>query len=715
MRFGILGPVVVGGEGGVVQVRGLMPRTLLAALLVDANNVVSVPRLFGALWDDHPPDTARSSLQNHVTRLRAVLSANGGERIRTVAPGYLIQVAAGELDLAAFTGLHRRGLDAHRAGDWDGAACHLAGALRLWRGESMADVAAGTLRHIEARRLSELRLNALEVRIHADLQRGRDEEIIAELGALIAAYPMRERFHELLMLASYHVGRQAEALGAYQQARALLVSELGVEPGAGLRRLQERILAADPALARPAARGSGPAGTVWPETGAAPGRPAQLPADLADFTGRAGQLALLTQLLDSRRQGSAVAAIVVLSGPAGIGKTSLAVHAGHRLADSFPDGQLYAHLNGTGAPASPASVLGRFLRDLGDDPAGIPVAVGERAARFRSLLAGRRLMIVLDDVRDAAQITPLLPGLGGSAVLVTTRGLLADLPVSSRIMLGDFTPAETRDLLTRIVGGCRVEAEPRAADAVVEQCAGLPLAVRIAGGRLATRPRWRIANFAARLADPAARLGEFAVGGLSVRAAFAASYDNLAAASGDGIDPARAFRLLGMSPGLDISVPAAAALLGTDEPAAGQVLEILLDNHLVQAAGPPGHYWLNGLLHLFAAERACAEEHPRALDMALNRLLAWYLNGPETADPAVAPAAALPLDPVCRASGRRWLARLGLRSGDQDQAAAEAAPAQPVECHGRLAEWIGARDSYAEQARAGESTELGQPMAVASA
>lgn len=623
MRFGVLGAVAVGSGGVLGPVRWPMPRSLLAVLLLNANRVVSAGRLVEVLWGDDPPTTAMASLHNHVMRLRSLLA--GGEKeaqIRTLAPGYVLEVADSDVDLRKFTQLSRRGRDALAVGDWDTASRDLNAALGLWRGEPLEDVTSWLLREREVPRLIQMRLEAVEARIEADLHRGGHEQLISELGELTVAYPLRERFHAQLMQACYQTGRQAEALAFYQRAREVLAEELGLDPGPDLQQLYQQILTGErrpAALARCAV-------TV---------RPAQLPADLGDLTGRADQVRLLTTRSGSAGGQPGVVPVCVVTGPGGIGKTSLAVHAAHEVSDRFPDGQLYASLGGTSArPAQPGQVLGRFLRDLGADPAHIPAGVSERATMFRSLLSGRRVLILLDDARNSTHVAMLIPGTAGSAVIVTSRNPLTELQRACRVPLAAFSKIQSIELLTRIIGSARVQAEVQAAETVVELCAGLPLALRIVGSRLVTRPHWTIADLAERLAEPTTRLDELAVGDLSVRATLTASYTNLRSGSGP-ITPARAFRLLGLWTGPDISTPAAAALFGVDLSAAEHVLETLMDGHLLQAAGTAGRYRLRDLLGIYAAERAREEESPAEIQAAIGRLLAWYLHSVMAPDQAV--------------------------------------------------------------------------------
>jgi hypothetical protein len=303
-------------------------------------------------------------------------------------------------------------------------------------------------------------------------------------------------------------------------------------------------------------------------------RPAQLTADLADFTGRAGQVKALSELLSGAGQRPGVVPVGVLTGPGGVGKTSLAVHVAHLVRDRFPDGQLVVRLGGAGPnPAEPGQVLSRFLRDLGIDSATEPAGEAERSAQFRSMLAGRRVLILLDDARDNAQVAPLIPGTSGCAVIVTSRNPLSDVPGARQVPLTALTGDQALKLLSRIIGASRMRAGEQAAAAVTELCAGLPLALRIAGSRLAARPHWRIEDLAGRLANATARLDELAIGDLSVRASFDVSYGNLPHKDA-AVPPARAFRLLSLWAGPDTGVPGAAALFGSTVPAAEQALPL---------------------------------------------------------------------------------------------------------------------------------------------
>jgi tetratricopeptide (TPR) repeat protein len=406
--------------------------------------------------------------------------------------------------------------------------------------------------------------------------------------------------------------------------RDTLVQELGVDPGAELQRLHQRILAADPGLAPGPA--DPPARSLTP-------RPIQLPADIPDFTGRHRQTDRLTRVL-SAAPDQAGPRVWVITGTGGVGKTALAVHTAHRLAPEFPDGQLYLNLSGATTPLEPAGALARFLRDLGVGATEIPADLDERAARYRSLVAGRRLLIVLDDVRDAAQARPLLPGGAGCAVLVTSRARLADLAGSGHVDLEVLRTHTALALLGGIAGAGRVSAEPQAAAEIVAACGGLPLAVRIAGARLVSRPRWRLRDMAGRLAESRRRLDELTYGDLGVRASFQVSYAALPSA---GIaSPARAFRMLGLCTGQDLGVPAASSLLGAPEPEVERALEGLVDAHLLESPSP-GRYRFHDLVRTYAAEQAERDATEAERRAAVARLVTWYTQAASAADALLMP------------------------------------------------------------------------------
>ena len=659
MEFGVLGPLQVNGGDVVLPPK---QRVLLAALLLRANRVVPVDVLVDAVWGDTPPASARTTLQGYVKHLRHNADIRVGERVVTRSPGYLIRVEAGELDRDRFTGLCDRARAAMAGDDWPGAAGLFADALALWRGEPLADVPSVLLQQTELPRLAELRMSAVESRVDAELRLGQHGELIAELRQLVGAEPLRERLHGQLMVALYRCGRQAEALEAFCLIDRRLRDELGISPGPELRELHQRILTSDPALTsdllprlnKPPEHADTPSDHL-PADGRAdagfPPAPAQLPADTADFTGRAEQVRLLCDLLaaspDAERPGAVV--ISAVAGMGGIGKTALAVHVAHRLRERFGDGQLYVHLRGVSSPLRSSEVLARFLRDLGEADEAIPAEQEERAARYRSLLADRSMLVVLDDARDAAQVRPLLPGGSGCAVLVTSRGVLAGLAGAAQLSLDTLDEDEARDLFTAIVGAPRAAAEPEATATVLARCAGLPLAVRIAGARLASRPTWSTAHLAARLADERDRLAELAVDDLAVRASFAVSYDALRTARArdreGGAHPARVFRLLGLAGMIDLGLPAIAALAGQTEPQVAAALETLADAHLLQSQSPtPDRYRMHDLVRSFAADLAAHTDSAQEQDDALIRMLRWY--GQQAALAARALVNRLPASPL---------------------------------------------------------------------
>ncbi|QMU67177.1 BTAD domain-containing putative transcriptional regulator [Streptacidiphilus sp. P02-A3a] len=652
MEFSLLGTVEASDDAGVLcpVPRGRL-RNLLAALLVHADAAVSVDALAACVWgEEQLPRRPREALQVMVVRLRKHLGPEVGARITSARPGYRLLVQPGEVDLHRFEELLRRGSAALATQDWPAARDLLGKALAVWRGDPLSDVRPGTVLDRDRDALADLRLRARIQLIEARLRLGGHAELVADVAALVQDHPFDEQLRAQLMLALYGCGRRAEALEAFQSARRTFVEELGIEPGVELRELHRAVLVDSPRLGQWAPPGPA-AATRAPTHGAVDwAGPAQLPADLADFTGRVRVVAQLEAQL-AKATGAWARGPLVLSavnGAGGIGKTSLAVHVAHRVAGHFPDGQLHADLHGTGGvPAEPGEVLARFLRGLGFPPEGVPADLEERGALYRTTLAARRVLVLLDNVRDAAQVRPLLPGSSTCAVLITSRSTLPGLDGASRLTLDFLDPDEALALFTHIVGCRTTTADLEAVHAVLRICAGLPLAIRIAAGRLGARTDWSVQELARRMADERLRLGELAVEDRAIRTSFAVSYRDLTA------DQARAFRLLGLAEGPSLGVPAAAALLGLPTAAAEQVLEALADIHLLESPGR-GRYQFHDLLRLFAAECAQASETPADRDAAVQRSLGWYLASSAAASRVLQPTRRhVVLDPP----DPRWPAR----------------------------------------------------------
>ncbi|WP_412539471.1 BTAD domain-containing putative transcriptional regulator [Longispora sp. K20-0274] len=601
MQVRVLGPLEVLVGGVPVPLGGRRPQVILAMLALEANRVVPVDRLVDAVWDEDPPSTARGQVQICVSALRRALGLP--DAIGTRPPGYLLAVGEHQLDAHVFEEsltAARLLAEADRLAE---AADRLRAGLALWRGPALAGV-DGRLLRTATTRLEESRLTATEERIRLDLALGRHDELVGELFELVAAHPLRERPHAHLMTALYRTGRPAEALEAFRRARAGFVEELGIEPGEELRRLEHAILSADPALDPPV--------PARPVLVVAPAAPRQLPSDTADFVGRSRSTGLAREVLSGA--GAPAVPVLTITGPGGVGKSALAVHLAHRAVQDFPDGQLYADLRGVCAPVGPAEILARFLRALGVAGPAIPDGLAERAELYRTRVSGRRILIVLDDAASEEQVMPLLPGSASAAVIVTARGRLAGLPGARHLGLGVLDRDTALGLLARIVGVDRVAAEPRAAEALVELCGGLPLALRIAGARLASRPHWRISRLLDRLRDETRRLDELEHGSLGIRASISLSYEGLT-------PPAqRLLRRLALLDAPDVAGWVGAAVLDTGVEDAEDLLELLVDAQLLEVVGG-ARYRFHDLIRVFARERALAEESvPEVLGRAFG---AW--------------------------------------------------------------------------------------------
>ncbi|HLU57068.1 MAG TPA: BTAD domain-containing putative transcriptional regulator [Pseudonocardia sp.] len=607
LRFTVLGPVEAHQDGHAIDLGSPRQRNVLGALLIDVNNEVPTDELAIRIWGDDPPLRAAQTLQSYLSRLRSALPCE----IHRGPGGYAVRVDEDAVDLHRF----RRLTAGARGTDDASAAALLSEALACWRGPLLAGL--DTPWAVRLRGETQLERLAAELDlVDVRLRRGEHASVLAELTALADEHPLDERIARQLLLALYRSGRQAEALRRYEEVRVRLADELGADPGPALQKLHREMLTGAPSLdhVEPA---RAPAGPV----------PRQLPAPPAVFTGRQGELAALDAALDDGRP----VAICAVGGTGGVGKTSLALHWAHRNLDRFPDGQLYVNLRGfdggfsrAAEPLAPDVAIRTFLDGLGVEVDAIPPGLDAQAALYRSLVAGRRMLVLLDNARDTEQVAPLLPGSPGCAVLVTSRRQLGGLVAvhGARSLPLDVLPdAEARALLAGHLGRERLDAEPDAVDAVLRACAGLPLALAIVAARASTRPHLPLAAVAEELQNGPGRLDALDAGDAraDLRSVFSWSYRALRP------EAARLFRRLGLHPGPDVGLPAAAGLAGVDVHEVRPLLAELTGASLL-TEHRPGRFVLHDLLRAYAAERGEAEDTEAERRATVRRLLDHYLH-----------------------------------------------------------------------------------------
>lgn len=608
MRFGVLGALVLATDGREFTLSAPKLRSVLSLLLVNNNHVTQSSSLIDELWSDQPPMSAVTTLQTYVYQLRRILgdAECGADRMLvTRSAGYEGRIPQEAIDLCHFENLVKEGTNALLAGEAQRASEVLSDALDLWRGPALIDVPRGQLLEAHAIKMEEIRLNALEMRIDADLQLRRHREVISELKGLIAGNPLSEAFYSRLMRALFLSNRRDEALEAYRKLHRTLAEELGLEPSRSIQQLHYALLADDPAREDPSLAEPGEPRDATALTALrTPPAPAELPPDIGDFVGRRPALSRIHRALETREAGSATR-VVEITGMPGVGKSVLATHVGHEIRAKFDGGQLWINLKGsTPNPADPGEVLGSVLRTVGFDEASIPRTADARACVFRTWSANRKLLVLLDDAVGTLQVRPLLPTGPESAVIITSRLPLYGLGVSEIVHLAGYDAIEGRELLARIVGRDRVERESDAAADIVAMCGGLPLGIRITGERLAVARHLSLARFAKRFAGEDARLAELSCGDSDLRARF----HNTFRAMDENV---RRVLLLLAAYRQGVTVEAAADMAGIDSAEMERLLSHLVDAGLAVVSEAdidgPFIYTVPVLVRLYAAEEAGAE------------------------------------------------------------------------------------------------------------
>jgi DNA-binding SARP family transcriptional activator len=634
MGFRILGPLAVIYKGKDITPTAPKVRQVLTFLIVRRNQIVQVSEFVDELWGSHPPESAMTTLQTYVYKLRKdVLDPSGLARLQTQPSGYFLDVLDENVDVCDFERLSAEGRLALENDDPRRAAELLSRALGLWRGQALASVTVGEILSAHVTRLEENRLRALEMRIEADMCLGRYQELVSELKVLVYTHPLHERFHGDLMIALNRSGRRYEALEVYRRLRGLLIDELGIEPSAPVQRLHQSLLSAgsprqpgrvatvqatpntDRSKRAAGANGGGSAGpsrapaTAPTSNGSVPAIrdaaaltvPAQLPPDISDFTGRVEPLKEGRRRLTARDDGT-TARTLCICGMVGAGKTTLALHLAHVERAHYPDGQLYSDLQGASArPVPPAEVLASFLGSVGVPEHQIPATLEERAKLFRTWSTGRRVLVVLDDAAAASHVASLLPATPQCAVIITSRRGLQSLPGVHIVELTVMAPAESVELLTRIIGRERVGAELEQAAKIADLCGHLPLALRCIGARLAAAPTWSLHKMATLIESSASPFDQLKYEQFDLRACFDDSYSHLAA------HDRSAFRLLSLLPPQHFTVVVAAGLLGKPADIVEAQLTRLAMCHLIEATTEEStketNYKLHPLIHHYARER----------------------------------------------------------------------------------------------------------------
>ena len=599
VAFSLIGPLDVRCSGPRSVVPAARQRSLLAALLVRANQPVSKQSLCLAVWGERLSDRAEVTLRSYVMRLRRVLGPSVSDRLSAQPSGYLLRLEEGdELDLLRLRACVRQGKRAAGDEDWSRSLRDFGEGLALWRGEPLCDVPSDSVRRTVLPTLAELRTQLWEGLYAAASHLSRVGELVVPLQHVVAEEPTSERLCMLLMSALAQCNRRVDALAEFRRLRQALISEQGVEPCALVQELHRQLLRdqSHPVRASRVTRGGPPVPV-----------PRQLPRQAAAFTGRAGELSELAGPLSRELSGQAAAPVVAISGTAGIGKSALAIALAHRVAAQYPDGQLYADLETVPVGA----VVARFLRALGVDQIAPARDCPGRIAQYRTAVAGRRMLIVLDGATGAEQVRPLIPGEESCGTLITSWWSMSQLAEARCVPLGELPDGDASRMLAALLGQARTGAEPCATASIIAACAGLPLALRIAAARLTARPGWPLGYMADLLADERSRLDELSYGPLSVRASLAGAYRALAGLPGlhaprsarpapasAPLTAATAFRRLG---GWRAEFTATEATAHLSRPRAEVIaaVEALVDANLVAAPGP-GRYRMNSLVRIFA-------------------------------------------------------------------------------------------------------------------